>query len=293
MLRRLVEIDRSSAGECRPTDVAWVLERAPALEPWIPLLAIAFGAEVAMTPEVEQIDPANRSSKLREVVVDLLTAATDGPVVFVVDDAHRLDEASDELFAAIARRIANRPWLLIALRWRDHTTFVDVLDDLVRIDVGPLDRRGRSRRRGSDGTRSTIRCRRRRRSHRSRRDEPAVPARTRSERNRTWSDDSRLDRVTGHGTNRHAHECRSPTSTRSIRARVGRRHAPARGGDRRSRTTRAGSVGTTVWFPLRRRRRCLSLPTGPLPRGCVRGVVVQATARAPCRVRPGVRTPSR
>ena len=108
------------------------------MEPWMPLLAIAFAADVPSTPEVDRIDPANRAGKLREVVVDLLTAAIDGPLVFVVDDAHRLDEASDEVFAAVARRIANRPWLLISLRWRDHTTFIDALDDRVRIDVGPL-----------------------------------------------------------------------------------------------------------------------------------------------------------
>ncbi len=139
MLRRLIGIDRSSTPASAGRLMSqWVMERAPAMEPWMPLLAIAFAADVPSTPEVDRIDPANRAGKLREVVVDLLTAAIDGPLVFVVDDAHRLDEASDEVFAAVARRIANRPWLLISLRWRDHTTFIDALDDRVRIDVGPL-----------------------------------------------------------------------------------------------------------------------------------------------------------
>jgi class 3 adenylate cyclase/tetratricopeptide (TPR) repeat protein len=139
MLRQAASIDRSAgsavAGRLLRT---WVVDHAPEMEPWIPLLAIAFGADAPMTPEVEQIDPANRASKLREVVVDLLTAALPGPIVLVIDDAHRLDEASEELFAAVSRRITSRPWLLVALRWRDHETFVDHVDQTTTVDVGPL-----------------------------------------------------------------------------------------------------------------------------------------------------------
>jgi class 3 adenylate cyclase/tetratricopeptide (TPR) repeat protein len=139
MLRELFEIDRSAtptvAGRLM---AARVMERTPELEPWLPLLAIAFGAETPMTPEVELIDPANRAAKLREVVVDLLTAAVPGPIVFKVDDAHRLDEASDELFGAIARRLGRRPWLIVVIRWQDHPTFVDDADDVLSVEVGPL-----------------------------------------------------------------------------------------------------------------------------------------------------------
>ena len=87
----------------------WVLDAAPELGRWLPLLAIAFGAEVPMTQAVENIDPANRAGKLREVVVDVLTATLAGPGVIIVDDAHLLDEASEELFAAVGRRIGTDP----------------------------------------------------------------------------------------------------------------------------------------------------------------------------------------
>lgn len=139
MLRELFEIDRSASPATAGRQMALaVLEVASDLEPWVPLLAIAFGAETPMTPEVERIDPANRATKLREVVIDLLSAKLDGPVVFKVDDAHRLDEATDDLFAAIGRRIATRPWLLVSLRWQDQTTFADGADQTVMIEVGPL-----------------------------------------------------------------------------------------------------------------------------------------------------------
>jgi class 3 adenylate cyclase/tetratricopeptide (TPR) repeat protein len=141
MLRQLAGIDRSaSPATAGRLLTARVIERAPDLEPWLPLLAIAFGADTPTTPEVERIDPANRADKLREVIIDLLTAAVPGPIVIVVDDAHRLDEASDELFAAIGRRISNRPWLLISARWQDHPTFAHRSDDVLEVSVGPLDR---------------------------------------------------------------------------------------------------------------------------------------------------------
>jgi class 3 adenylate cyclase/tetratricopeptide (TPR) repeat protein len=139
MLRPLAGIDRSTSPSVAGRLMSsWVIDRAPDLEPWLPLLAIAFAADVPSTPEVDRIDPANRAAKLREVVVDLLTEAIDGPLAFVVDDAHRLDEASDEVFAAIGRRITNRPWMLIGLRWTDHRTFADDLDHRIHVEVGPL-----------------------------------------------------------------------------------------------------------------------------------------------------------
>ena len=139
MLRNLVGIDRdttpSAAGRILATHIA---DRAPDLEPWMPLLAIAFGAEAPMTLEVERIDPANRATKLREVVIDLLTSTIATPLVLKVDDAHRLDEASEEFFSAVARRIFNRPWLLVSLRWDDHGSFAERFDRSVTIEVGPL-----------------------------------------------------------------------------------------------------------------------------------------------------------
>ena len=139
MLRDLIGIERNvSPALAGRVLTSWVMDRAPDLGPWLPLLGIAFGADTPNTPEVDRIDPANRAAKLREVVVDLLTATIPGPVVFVVDDAHRLDEASDELFAAIVRRIENRPWLLISLRWRDHATFIDASSDAITLHIGTL-----------------------------------------------------------------------------------------------------------------------------------------------------------
>ncbi len=139
MLRDLVGIDSSvpqaTAGRRLTT---WILTHAPDMLPWAPLLAIAFGADVAMSPEVERIDPANRAARLRDAVVDLLTTAIPGPLAIVVDDAHRLDEASEEIFAVFARRIQRRPWLLVGVHSSDHATFLDEVDGRLSVVVEPL-----------------------------------------------------------------------------------------------------------------------------------------------------------
>jgi class 3 adenylate cyclase/tetratricopeptide (TPR) repeat protein len=139
MLRQLAGIDRSATGVVAGRLMtSWVLERVPELQPWLPLLAIAFGAEAAMTPEVERIDPANRAARLREAVIELLTTVVEGPAMVVVDDAHRLDEASEELFRAIARRLDHRPWVLVGVRRDDASCFATDAEAAVAMRLGPL-----------------------------------------------------------------------------------------------------------------------------------------------------------
>ena len=140
MLRQHAGIDRSAGGAVAGRLLSgWVLKHAPEAAEWLPLLGIAFAADVPMTHTVENIDPANRAGKLREVVVDVLTATLEGPTLIVVEDAHLLDEASEELFAAVARRISNRPWLLTAVRRVDADSFAGKADNCVSIVLGPLD----------------------------------------------------------------------------------------------------------------------------------------------------------
>lgn len=123
-LRAMCGVDLStSAADAGTALQAWITDVAPELEPWLPLIAVPFDAEVPMTDTVARIGAANRAQKLREVVVDLLEAVLDKPVAIVVDDAHWLDEASDQLLADLAIRARELPWLVVALHRTDTECF--------------------------------------------------------------------------------------------------------------------------------------------------------------------------
>ena len=67
---------------------------------------IAFGIELAPTPETSVIAPEFRRRRLADLVVELLAALLPGPSVILVEDAHWVDDASAELLSAVAPRRA-------------------------------------------------------------------------------------------------------------------------------------------------------------------------------------------
>ena len=88
---------------------------APRLLPWLPLIAIPFGAHAEPTPQAERVSEAFRRDRMHDAVHALLTATLDTPALFVLEDAHLADDAS----LALCRRIADapdRPWLVAASR---------------------------------------------------------------------------------------------------------------------------------------------------------------------------------
>jgi class 3 adenylate cyclase/tetratricopeptide (TPR) repeat protein len=87
-----------------------VVQSAPHLEPWLPLLAVPFGAHVASSPEVDAIDPQFRRARTHDVVVDFLDTVLEGPVFLVVEDLHWIDDVSGELLNHLVAAAATRPW---------------------------------------------------------------------------------------------------------------------------------------------------------------------------------------
>ena len=71
---------------------------------------------VAATTESSELDPQYRRARLEEVVEQLLTRLTPGPVVLVLEDVQHLDAASCDLLTALARAAPERPWLLVVTR---------------------------------------------------------------------------------------------------------------------------------------------------------------------------------
>jgi tetratricopeptide (TPR) repeat protein len=111
----------------------------PDLAPWLPLLAIPFGAEVEPTPESEQIDPAFRRERLHDAVEQFLTRVLMMPTLIVVEDAHWMDEASRDLVLHVTRAAAPRPWLLCVTRRPQGVDFARDVPGHAKLALAPLD----------------------------------------------------------------------------------------------------------------------------------------------------------
>jgi class 3 adenylate cyclase/tetratricopeptide (TPR) repeat protein len=99
-----------------------IADRAPALLPWLPLLAVPIDAEVEPTPEADALDDAFRRPKLQEVVGALVDLLLYRPGLVVIEDAHYLDEASTDLLSALTAGDGNRAWVVAVTRRGDRAT---------------------------------------------------------------------------------------------------------------------------------------------------------------------------
>jgi len=116
-----------------------VRDRAPQLLRWLPLLATVVGADLPLTAEVGQLDPAFRRPRREQAVADLLHALLGGPAVLAVEDVHHADEASASLLARLLRETGQRPWLVV-LTTEPAASPVLVPDGVaaLRLALGPL-----------------------------------------------------------------------------------------------------------------------------------------------------------
>src|SRR4029079_3183421 len=94
----------------------WIEGLAPVLRPWLPLLAIPFGATVADTPEVSRLAPVVRRDRLHAAMADLLGEGLPQPAILVLEDLHWADEASWALLTALAEARAADSWLVLGLQ---------------------------------------------------------------------------------------------------------------------------------------------------------------------------------
>jgi predicted ATPase len=117
--RRLIRArgDRRGGRLDRGTSIAAFVGRiAPDLVQWLPLVADVIGAEVPMTPEVEALDAAFRSDRLRLAVAELVLALTGHGAVIVFEDVHWIDEASRALVEVLIGMLGNQLCLVVTRR---------------------------------------------------------------------------------------------------------------------------------------------------------------------------------
>jgi tetratricopeptide (TPR) repeat protein len=116
-----------------------VAQREPELAPWLPLIAIAFGLDVAPTPEVQMLAEKNRRARLHESVGRFLAVVLPEPALIEIDNAHHMDEASAELLSHLTAEIGRRRWLFaVARRSAGEGYTAPEADAVVRIDLRPL-----------------------------------------------------------------------------------------------------------------------------------------------------------
>ncbi len=116
----------------------WVTKVAPDFLPWLPLLAIPFGAEVPATPEADSIDIRFRRSRIHVTVADLLTRALPVPAVVRIEDGHFLDDASRELLVEVLDRLDSMPWVVAVTSLPGSAPVTPRLSGRL-LTVGPLD----------------------------------------------------------------------------------------------------------------------------------------------------------
>ena len=116
-LRQLVGLDVGAGdAEVLATLRAQVARRLPDLMPWLPLLAIAFGAPTELTPEVEQLSPEVRERKLQQTVRTFAEPELAIPTLLQVEHAHLIDAASAALLRSFAQQLDRTSWAVLVTR---------------------------------------------------------------------------------------------------------------------------------------------------------------------------------
>jgi class 3 adenylate cyclase/tetratricopeptide (TPR) repeat protein len=111
--------------------------RAPALEPWLPLLGLPLGLELPPTPQTARLEERFLPERIAETVEAFLRALVPDTAIVVIDDAHWLDEASNDLIGRIARDLDTLPWLILVAR-RDRPGGFRIPEGVEAIEV-PLE----------------------------------------------------------------------------------------------------------------------------------------------------------
>jgi class 3 adenylate cyclase/tetratricopeptide (TPR) repeat protein len=102
-----------------------------------PLLSDLINVDLDPTPQTSAIEPRFRPARLADLVTQLLRGHFPSKAVFVVEDAHWLDDASVGLVRHLEGVMADMPWVLLVSRRDEQGGYVET--DAQTIRLGPLD----------------------------------------------------------------------------------------------------------------------------------------------------------
>ena len=122
VLRDLLDLGDVGRDSWHTTVVARVSAVAPAVVPWLPLLAVPLALESEPTPETAELEPRFRRQRTLEVLTELLEGLLPGPAFLVFEDAQWMDAASADLLAHLATTAQSHPWVVCVVRRDDGET---------------------------------------------------------------------------------------------------------------------------------------------------------------------------
>jgi class 3 adenylate cyclase/tetratricopeptide (TPR) repeat protein len=112
---------------------------APELGPWLSLIGLALGLEIADSVEVSQLEDQFRPVRAMSAIGALLEATMRDPVVFVVDDTHWMDEPSRDLLASLVSGLDRYPWMFVLTRSLGAEGFLaPESPSVTRVELHPL-----------------------------------------------------------------------------------------------------------------------------------------------------------
>jgi class 3 adenylate cyclase/tetratricopeptide (TPR) repeat protein len=119
-MRELLAVEPPEAS----TLVRQIERNVPESVDYAPLLGDITHIDIPSTEAVDALDPQYRPDRLAEILIALLGRIVEEPLVFVVDDAQWLDEASTHLLDRIAASCSERSWSMIVARTGREGGFV-------------------------------------------------------------------------------------------------------------------------------------------------------------------------
>jgi class 3 adenylate cyclase/tetratricopeptide (TPR) repeat protein len=112
---------------------------APELGPWLSLIGLTLGLEIADSVEVAQLEDQFRPARTMAAVGALLEATMKDPVVVVVDDTHWMDEPSRDLLAGLITGLDRYPWMFVLTRsMGDEGFLAPESPSVTRVELHPL-----------------------------------------------------------------------------------------------------------------------------------------------------------
>jgi class 3 adenylate cyclase/tetratricopeptide (TPR) repeat protein len=115
-LRELLGVERDTPEAMATRFTERIEALCPNLAPVASLIADVAHIDVEESEAVAQIELRFRQDRLADAVVALYDLLIEGPAVFVIDDAHWVDDASTHLLARITAAAVERSWSVIVAR---------------------------------------------------------------------------------------------------------------------------------------------------------------------------------